>query len=159
MERMLPWFQAYDRVNYARHFTYCWAALNNLAETNPKMYAEFQEGNFVVKRTSGSLDMLPPDQVIEQTIKKGQKGPGGIIGYKTSTGSIQRWVFSSHVIAKTNADFQNSIDVVQSFNSVKDLGKKESFMMNKRSKTVTIYLLTVITPIRLVRNLFQSTLV
>ena len=32
--------------------------------------------------------------------------------------------FSSHVIAKINADFQNSIDVVQSSNSVKDLGKK-----------------------------------
>ena len=55
--------------------------------------------------------MLPPDQVIEQTINK-QKGPGGIIGYTTSTGSIQRWVFSSHVIAKINANFQNSIDVV-----------------------------------------------
>ena len=67
--------------------------------------------------------------------------------------------FSSHVIAKINADFQNSIDVVQSSNSVKDLGQKESFMMNKRSKTVTIYLLTIITPINLVRNLFQSTLV
>ena len=40
MERMFPWFHAYDRVNYARHFTYCLAALNNLAETNPKMYAE-----------------------------------------------------------------------------------------------------------------------
>ena len=49
MERMLPQFHAYDRVNYARHFTYCWAALNNLADTNPKMYAEFQEGNFAVK--------------------------------------------------------------------------------------------------------------
>ena len=159
MERMLPWFHAYDRVNYARHFTYCWAALNNLAETNLKMYAEFQEGNFAVKRTSRSFSMLPPDQVIEQTINKDQKASGGIIGYTTSTGSIQRWVFSSHVIAKINADFQNSIDVVQSSNSVKDLGKKESFMMNKRSKTVTIYLLTVITPIRLVRNLFQSTLV
>ena len=74
-ERMLPWFHAYDRVNYARHFTYCWAALNNLAETNPKMYAEFQEGNFAVKRTYGSFNMLPPDQVIEQTINKDQKGP------------------------------------------------------------------------------------
>ena len=68
--------------------------------------------------------MLPPDQVIEQTINKDQKGPGGIIGYTTSTGSIQRWVFSSHVIAKINTDFQNSIDVVESSNSVKDLGKK-----------------------------------
>ena len=124
MERMLPWFHAYDRVNYARHFTYCWAALNNLAEANPKMYAEFQEGNFAVKRTSGSFNMLPPDQVIEKTINKDQKGPCGIIGYTTSTGSIQRWVFSRHVIAKINADFQNSIDVVQSSNSVKDLGKK-----------------------------------
>ena len=36
MECMLPWFHAYDRVNYARHFTYCWTALNNLAETNPR---------------------------------------------------------------------------------------------------------------------------
>ena len=124
MKRMLPWFHAYDRVNYARHSTYCWAALNNLAETNPKMYVEFQEGNFAVKRTSGSFNMFPTDQVIEQTIKKDQKGPGGIIGYTRSPGSIQRWVFSSHVIAKINADFQNSIDVVQSSNSVKDLGKK-----------------------------------
>ena len=118
------WFHACYRVNYARHFTYCWAALNNLAEANPKMYAEFQEGNFAVKRTSGSFNMLPPDQVIEKTINKDQKGPCGIIGYTTSTGSIQRWVFSRHVIAKINADFQNSIDVVQSSNSVKDLGKK-----------------------------------
>ena len=86
MERMLPWFHAYDRVNYTRNFTYCWAALNNLAETNPKMYAEFQEGNFAVKRTSGSFNMFPPDQVFEQTINKEQKSPGGIIGYTTSTG-------------------------------------------------------------------------
>ena len=88
------------------------------------MYAEFQEGNFAVKRTYGSFNMLPPDQVIEQTINKDQKGTGEIIVYTTSTGSIQRWVFSSHLIAVINADFQNSIDVVQSSNSVKDLGKK-----------------------------------
>ena len=37
--------------------------------------------------------MLSADQVIEQTINKDQKGPGGIIGYTSSTGSIQRWVF------------------------------------------------------------------
>ena len=94
---MLLWVQAYNRVDYDRHFTYCWATLDNLAETNHKIYAEFQEGNFAVKRTSGSFNMLPPDQVTEQTINKDQKGPSGIIGYTTSTGSIQRWVFSSHV--------------------------------------------------------------
>ena len=64
MERMVPWFHAYDHLNYAQHFTYCWAALNNLAATNPKMYAEFQEGNFAVKWTSVSFNMLHPDQFI-----------------------------------------------------------------------------------------------
>ena len=72
---MLSWFHAYDRVNYARHFTYCWAALNKLAETNPKMYSEFQEGNFTVKQTSGSFNMLLPHQVIEQTITKIRRAP------------------------------------------------------------------------------------
>ena len=107
MERMLPWFHAYDRVNYARHFTYCWAALNNLAETNPNS-----------KRVTLLLNEHPGPLTCSLLIKllsklnKHQKGPGGIIGYTTSTGSIQRWVFSSHVIAKINANFQNSIDVV-----------------------------------------------
>ena len=54
MEHMLLRFHAYNYVNYAGHFTYCWAALNNLAEINAKMYAEFQEGNFAVKQTFGS---------------------------------------------------------------------------------------------------------
>ena len=68
--------------------------------------------------------MLPPDKVIEQTINKDEKGPGGIIGYTTSTGSIQPWALFSHVITKIIADFQNSTGVVQSSNPVKDLGKK-----------------------------------
>ena len=53
MERMLPWFHAYDRVNYAQHFRYCWAALNNLAETSPKMYAEFQEVTLLLNEHLG----------------------------------------------------------------------------------------------------------
>ena len=36
-------------------------------------------------------------------------------------------MFSSHVIAKINANLQSSIDIAQSSNSVKDLGKKRKF--------------------------------
>ena len=35
--------------------------------------------------------MLPIDQVIEQTINRGQKGPGGIIGITISAGSVQMY--------------------------------------------------------------------
>ncbi|MEM7298197.1 MAG: hypothetical protein AAF391_08030, partial [Bacteroidota bacterium] len=126
MERMLPWIHAYDRVNYARHFTYCWARLKELPHTMHDVYNEFQIGNFCVKRTEGSFNMLPPDQVIEQTINKEQNGPGGIIGngISTSVGAVQRWVFSSHVVAEMNTDFKQSINVDLSSKDRKDLGKK-----------------------------------
>jgi len=79
MEKMLKWFHAYDHVNYARHFTYCWSTQQKLEQKHPQIYEEFKNGNFSCKRVGGSFNMLPPDQVIEQTVNKEQKGPGGII--------------------------------------------------------------------------------
>ena len=119
--RMLPWFHAYDRVNYARHFSYCWAAQSNLQENHPEIYQVFQQGGFCTKRTFGNFNLLPPDQVIEQTINKEQKGAGGIIGITTSEGSIQRWVLSSHVYAAISRDFKTSIGIDDDNNSPKDL--------------------------------------
>ena len=111
MEKTLIWFHAYDRVNYARHFTHCFAALQNLQESHPAIFDEFQRGNFAVKRTDGVFNMLPPDQVIEQTINREQKGPAGIIGSSTNLGCVQRWVLSSHIIAEWSQDFKRSIGV------------------------------------------------
>ena len=42
--------------------------------------------------------MLPPEQVIEQTVNKEEKGPGGIIGFSTTEGTKQRWVLTSHLV-------------------------------------------------------------
>ena len=109
MERMLKWFHAYDHTNYARHFTYCWADQQNLSEKHPMIYEEFINGNFSVQRTKGKFNMLPPDQVIEQTINKEQKGPGGIIGFSTSPGTVQCWVLSSHVLANVSTDFKRKL--------------------------------------------------
>ena len=80
MEGMLKWFHAYDNTNYVRHFTYCWATQQKLAQKRPGIYLEFCKGNFSVRRSQGKFNKLPPDQVIEQTINKEQKGYGGITG-------------------------------------------------------------------------------
>lgn len=123
MERMLSWFHAYAHVNYARHFTYCFASLQKLPDNHPSIYREFQQGNFTVKRSNGNFNMLPPNQVIEQTINKDQKGPGGIIGFSTTIGCVQRWVLSSHVTASWTEDFKNSIGLDTVENKPKDIGK------------------------------------
>ena len=78
-ERMLVWLHAYDHQNYSRHFTYYWASQQQLPSTHPKIYEEFQKGRFSTKRTPGNFNNVSPDQVIEQTINKEQKGPGKII--------------------------------------------------------------------------------
>ena len=121
MERLLIWFHAYDRINYARHFTYCWASLNNLHESHPTIYEEFKSGNFTVKRSSGNFNMISPDQVIEHTVNREQKGAGGIIGSTTSAGCFQRWILSSHVTAAWCADFKVSIGFSKVKSGSKDL--------------------------------------
>ena len=137
MEKILSWFHAYDRINYARHFTHCFASFQKLNETHPSILDQFQRGNFAIKRTNGSFNMLPPDQVIEQTINKEQKGPGGIIGMATSIGCVQRWVFSSHVIAEWSHDFKRSIGIDESESKPKDAGKKR--MISDEKMVTTCY--------------------
>ena len=69
---MLPW----THHNYAQHFTYYWATQQYLPNTYPNIYSEFLNGGFSIKRSEGCFNKVPPDQFIERTINKDQKGPG-----------------------------------------------------------------------------------
>ena len=89
-KRMLIRIHAYDRINYARYFSYCWCSQQKIQHKLPVIYQQFQQRNFSTRRTKGKFNMLPPHQVIEQTINKDKKGPGGIIGISTSQGTMQR---------------------------------------------------------------------
>ena len=49
---MLPWFFAYDRVNYSRYLPIYLSEMLNLEHTHPVIYAELVKGEFVVQRQS-----------------------------------------------------------------------------------------------------------
>ena len=66
-ERMLKWFLAYDHANNSCHFKYFWTSQNQLQDSHPIIREEFMERNFLVKRTIGTFNMLPPKQVIQLT--------------------------------------------------------------------------------------------
>ena len=123
MEGMLKWFHVYENTNYARHFTYCWATQQKLAQKHPEIYLEFCKGNFSVRRSQGKFDKLPPDQVIEQTINKEQKGHGGIIGYSTSAGTVQRWIVIIHVIASIATRLKEQLGIEKPTSVPKHLSK------------------------------------
>ena len=71
---MLIWFPAYDHFNYARHFSYYWASQQAVQDSHPQMYEHFQRGDFSVRKTIGNFNKISPDQVVELTINKDQKG-------------------------------------------------------------------------------------
>ena len=124
-ERMLIWIHAYDRINYAKHFSYYWCSQQKIQNKFPAIYQQFQRGNFSTLRTKGKCNMLPPDQVIEQTINKDKKEPGGIIGISTSQGTMQRWVLSSHNTATLIADLRKSLNLGIGDSTAKDLSSKQ----------------------------------
>ena len=71
-----------------RHFSYHCCRGKLIKDNRLSVYEAFIQGNFSTKRKAGNFNMLPSDQVIEQTINKQQIGSGGIISYITSIGTI-----------------------------------------------------------------------
>ena len=83
--------------------------------------------------------MLPPDQVIEQTINKQQKGSGGIISYSTSIGTIQKWVILSHALAEALENFTDALMQVGCPNrKPKDLVLLENVLMRRKLSAAKI---------------------
>ena len=76
---MLPWLIIYDHTNYAKWGPVYLAEMKNLENTAPEVYAEFTNGNFVVKRSKRRFNQVPADQATEW-IYKTCKMQNGIIG-------------------------------------------------------------------------------
>ncbi|GBL96155.1 hypothetical protein AVEN_118711-1 [Araneus ventricosus] len=76
---MMPWYFAYDRVNYARYLPVYWTEMVNLEERHPSIYQEFLKGHFVVQRQQEcGFNLTACDQVIEQTFNRESKSKGGL---------------------------------------------------------------------------------
>lgn len=70
--------------------------------------------------------------MIEQTVNNKQKGPGGIIGFSTTPGTVQRLVTISHVIATISSKFKKDTGFDESKSAPKDLTTKH-IMADKES--------------------------
>ena len=89
-KRMLPYFFRYDHVNYARWDTVYLAEMSTLP---PEVLLQFQEGNFVVKRTERRFNQVSADQSTEWLNATGKKS-GGLVGITGITSTLNRWTLS-----------------------------------------------------------------
>ncbi|KAJ8049553.1 hypothetical protein HOLleu_02339 [Holothuria leucospilota] len=96
VRRILPWVFAYDHINYSRYLPVYWLEMSDLEKTHPLIHRQLLQGDFVVRRSEGSFAQVACDQAIEQTANRDSKTKGGMHGFTTSSGAVNRWIWSHH---------------------------------------------------------------
>ena len=97
LRQILPWFFAYDRVNYARYLPAYISEMDNLSITHPVICDSFLAGDFVVQRQDRyGFAQIACDMAIEQTCNRGSKTKEGMKGLTLKKGAVNRWLLSHH---------------------------------------------------------------
>ena len=71
----------------------------------------FRKENFAHKKQEGRFSRVASDQTIEQTINKHQKPHGGITGYITTPGTVQRCVLTSFTTGQSELQVEEGVIV------------------------------------------------
>ena len=68
----------------------------DLVNTHPLIHQKCMEGEFAVQRSDMTFAQIACDQTIEQTANRDSKTKGGMTGFTTSKGTVNRWIWSHH---------------------------------------------------------------
>lgn len=121
---MLPWFAAFDHVNYTRWGVVFLADMKLLPRTAPEVYQGFQSGDFVTKETRSAFNQIADDQALEHVNKSG-KVSGGLVGITRTESARDRWCLTYNERAKLSEDTKAMfcVGAEKEVASHKDLGK------------------------------------
>jgi hypothetical protein len=113
IREIIPFFFAYDHVNYARYMTVMLSDMLSLPEKFPKIYSEFIKGNFAAQISDGAFSRSETDKVIEMTLNKDTKTPGGTTGFSTNSGAVKRWEINASYRAALRTCFHQHLNYQQ----------------------------------------------
>ena len=92
---MVPWYFAYDHLNYARYLPVYIYEMLAVTDTHPSIAKHLASGDFVVQQqTQYPFCQTAMDQTIEQTMNRDSKTRGGQIGFSNNSNAVHRWFLS-----------------------------------------------------------------
>ena len=102
---------AYDNINSARYLTAMFSEMLTREDDFPEIYEEFVAGNFTVQFCNhGRFSGTEPDKVIEMTLNRDAKTPGGTTGFSTNIGAVHGWEINSKYRASLRTVFHQHLD-------------------------------------------------
>ena len=103
LAELIPYFFANNNVNYARWLPIHFRDMVTLEKKHPQVAQEFQNGKFVVHKSSRQFSAVAIDQAHEQA-NAVIKGDGGAIGVTEDPSALRRWMIAgpevSHLVAQ-----------------------------------------------------------
>lgn len=138
---MLPWYFAYDHVNYARYLPAYWLEMLQLPQTHPQCHDQFLvPGQWTVQRSSHPFTSIACDQAIEQTVNKDSKTKGGMVGLTLNRNASQRWILSHHERSAITRRCEELAGIFKDVRGKKDCDvkriAKERGMVSKAMETI-----------------------
>lgn len=100
LQAFTKYYFAHDMLNYARMIPVCLAEMGKLKETDPEIYEEFQQGNWVVnKNSSVSFCAVGADNALEH-VNRSMKVSGGLIGITLNSNARTKYLLLAPELAR-----------------------------------------------------------
>ena len=106
LERLIPWFFALNRTNYARWLSVHIKDMRELEFKHPQLAVDFTAGKFTFQKTKNPFSALPLDQAHEQN-NETVKGDGGAIGLTENPQALRRWMVGGPETARVVHEFED----------------------------------------------------
>lgn len=121
IREIIPYAFAYDNINYARYLSVMLGDMFALEIDFPEIYEQFLLGNFTAQISDGSFSRVEIDKVIEMTLNKDTKTPGGTTGFSTNVGAVHRWELNATYRASLREVFHQHLNFSNQKHRHKDL--------------------------------------
>ena len=119
---IIPYTFAYDNINYSRYLTVMLGDMTSIETKFPNVYQEFKHGNFTAQlKADHPFARMEPDKIIECTINKDTKTPGGTTGFSTKSQAVMRWTLNASYRADLRKNLYGFIDYAPQNFEHKDL--------------------------------------
>ena len=106
---MIPYMFAYDHTNYARWMSVYLCGMRLLPISAPSVQMEFEAGSHSVNLSANSFNMVWADLAREQSENRDTKTLGGIVGYSTNPGAVNRWFLTAHARASVTRSLKKCV--------------------------------------------------
>jgi len=99
LQKLAPWFFAFDQTNYARWLPVHIRDMLLLEKNHPEVYSQFRDGKFSLSKSKRKFSSIAIDQAHEQ-LNAVIKGDGGAIGLTENEASLCRWTVTGPEIVR-----------------------------------------------------------